>query len=163
MRRSPLMHDTEPPDLFAAAGLELEEAQLKFQPSSRPKRPRKPKPPTPAERAATVRLEGGRRSRAPSSLGQRSRVGQARDISPAPVLAFPLARNAKVLSDTVRSLPHFYDDTFEKRWAKIGRNIERRLVKRGISSADALNCAHELLDAALDVRATQAENERRRG
>jgi hypothetical protein len=79
------------------------------------------------------------------------------------VLAFPLARNAKVLSDTVRSLPHFYDDTFENRWANIGRNVERRLVKRGISSDDALNCAHELLDAALDVRATQAENERRRG
>ena len=157
------MPEPVPPDLFAAAGLVLEEGLPKSGDTSQPKRPRKPKLPSPAERAAAVRLEGGRRLRAPQSLGQRSRVGQARDISPAPVLAFPLARNAKVLSDTVRSLPHFYDDTFEKRWAKVGRNVERRLVKRGLSPADALNCAHELLDAALDVRANQAESERRRG
>lgn len=151
------------PDLFNAAGLVLEEGVSKFGDTPQPKRPRKPKPPTPAERAAAARLEGGRRSRAPSSLGQRSRVGQARDLSPAPVLAFPLARNAKVLSETVQSLPHFYDDAFEKKWSKVGRSVERRLIKRGLKPVDALSCAHELLDAALDVRATQAENERRKG
>lgn len=151
------------PDLFAAAGLELGEGLPKFGESSHPKRRRKCKPPTPAERAAAARLDGGRRSRVPASLGQRSRIGMPRDLTPAPVLAFPLARNAKVLFETVQSLPHFYDDTFEKKWSKVGRNVERHLIKRGLSPADALNCAHELLDAALDVRATQAENERRRG
>ncbi|MFB0490065.1 hypothetical protein ABIE45_002651 [Methylobacterium sp. OAE515] len=157
------MPEPDPPNLFDAAGLVLEEHRLKSEPISRRKRPRKPKPPTPAERAAAARLEGGRRSRAPSSLGQRSRVSTPRDLSSAPVLAFPLSRNASVLSATVESLPHFYDDAFEKKWVKIGRNVERRLIRRGITPADALNCAHELLDAALDVRATQAESERKRG
>lgn len=79
------------------------------------------------------------------------------------MLAYPLARNANVMSATVESLPHFYDDAFEKKWVKVGRNVEQQLIRRGLNPADALNCAHELLDAALDVRATQAESERRRG
>ena len=162
------MPNPVPPDLFTAAGLVLEDnpdldTGLKSKLSARPKRPRKPKPPTPAERAATVRLEGGRRPRPPQAPGQRTRVGQPRVLGPTPVLAFPLARNMNVLSETVESLPHFYDDAFERKWAKVGRNVERRLISRGLSPADALNCAHELLDAALDVRATQAESERRRG
>lgn len=151
------------PDLFAAAGVVLEEGLSKSGETSRPKRPRKTKPPTPAERAAAVRLEGGRRSRALASLGQRSRVGAPRDLSPHKVLPFPLSRNVEVLSATVERLPYFYDDTFEKKLVKFGRNVERRLVKRGLLPADALNSAHELLDAALDVCATQAENGRRRG
>lgn len=153
------MSEPSLPDLFDHAGIALDAGTA--QPA--PKRKRGPRKPTPAQRAADVRLEGARRLRGPQAPGQRTRVGQPRVLSPAPVLAFPLSRNVEILSGTVESLPHFYDDAFEKKWAKIGRNVERRLIRRGLSPVDALNCAHELLDAALDVRATQAENERRRG
>jgi len=153
------MSEPVSPDLFTAAGITLD-ADTALPP---PKRPRRASKPTPAQLAAADRLMGGRRLRASHSIGQRNRVGQPRDLSPTPVLAFPLARNAEVLSATVESLPHFHDDAFEKKWAKVGRNVERRLIRRGLSPADALNCAHELLDAALDVRATQAESERKRG
>ena len=146
-------------DLFTVAGLVLDaEPALPA-----PKRAGRARKPTPAEKAAAGRLEGARRLRGPQALGQRTRVGQPRDLSPTPLLAFPLSRNVEILSGTVESLPHFYDDAFEMKWAKIGRNVERRLIRRGLSPVDALNCAHELLVAALDVRATQAENERRRG
>lgn len=153
------MPDTVPPDLFAHAGLVLDAAPVK----PAPKRAGRPKAPSPAQRAADVRLEGARRHRPPQEPAGRTRVGQPRDLSPHKVVPFPLSRNAEILSATVEELPHFYDDTFEKKWAKVGRNIERRLVRRGLQPGDALACAHELLDAALDVRATQAEAERRRG
>ena len=53
------MPDIDPPDLFAAAGIELEEDAPKSGGISRPKRPRKPRPPTPAAwKAAAAR--GGR-------------------------------------------------------------------------------------------------------
>lgn len=153
------MPEPDPPDLFAAAGLVLDAEPLR----TPPKRQRKPTKSTPAELAAADRLKGVRRLRAPQAPGQRTRVGEPRDLATAPVLAFPLSRNASVLSATVDRLPHFYDDAFERKWVKVGRNVENRLVRRGIRPDEALNCAHELLDAALDVRATQAENERKRG
>ena len=153
------MPDHDSPDLFAHAGLVLDAKPA--QPA--PKRARSPRKPSPAQLAAAGRLEGARRLRAPHGIGQRVRVGEPRDLSQHKVVPFPLWRNAEILSGTVESLPHFYDDAFEKKWAKVGRNVERRLMRRGLSPADALNCAHELLKAALDVRATQAENERRQG
>lgn len=153
------MLDPDPPDLFSTAGIPLEAEPTQ----TPPKRQRKARKPTPAELAAADRLMGGRRLRAPQAPGRRTRVGQPRDLSPAPVLAFPLSRNAGVLSATVERLPHFYDDAFEKKWSKVGRNVEDRLVRRGLAPEEALNCAHELLDAALNIRATQAENERKRG
>ena len=153
------MLDPDPPDLFTSAGIPLEAEPAR----TPPKRRRRSKAPSPAEKAAAVRLEGGRRLRGPGSPGMRARVGAPRDLSPAPVLAFPLSRNASVLAATVDRLPHFYDDAFEKKWVKVGRNVEHRLIRRGLSPVDALNCAHELLDAALDVRAKQADNERKLG
>ncbi|MCJ2016945.1 hypothetical protein MKK84_05815, partial [Methylobacterium sp. E-065] len=66
------------PDLFAAAGLVLDAEPA----PAKPKRASRPGKPTPAQLAAAVRLEGGRRLRAPQSIGQRSRVGQPRDLSP---------------------------------------------------------------------------------
>ncbi len=95
------MYEPTLPDLFAAAGLVLEEADRKSAGSPRPKRPQKPNKPTPAQRAAADRLMGGRRLRTPQSHGQRTRVGQPRDLSPVPVLAFPLARNARVVAEVI--------------------------------------------------------------
>lgn len=147
------------PDLFDAAGLELEEGLLKSEETSGPKRPRKPKPPTPAERAAAVRLEGGRRSRAPSSLGQRSRIGTPRDLSPAPVLAFPLTHNASMLAEVIERLPHGYDEELETTCDREARNLEKRLIRRGISKQSARSCARDVLNQAYTNRVRDAHKE----
>ncbi|APT31390.1 hypothetical protein MCBMB27_02099 [Methylobacterium phyllosphaerae] len=140
------------PDLFAAAGLMLEEHARKTARISRPKRPRKPKPPTPAERAAAVRLEGGRRSRAPASLGQRSRVGTPRDLSPAPVLSFPLVRNATVLAEVIKRLPHCDPDELDVVCDREARKFEKRLISRGLQKQSARRCAKDLLHEAYMER-----------
>lgn len=145
--------------LFSAAGVEVEvrPAQAKA------KRRSKPRTPTPAERATAARLEGARRSRGPVSLGQRTRIGAPRDLGGPQVFGFPLSRNAAALAETVERLPGFYDDNFEKRWASVGRNFERKLIRHGIPADAAYASAKDLLDAALDIRAAQAEKERMNG
>ncbi len=147
------------PDLFAAAGLELEEDAPRNGGISHPKRPRKPKPPTPTERAAAARLEGGRRSRAPSSLSQRARVGMPRDLSPAPVLAFPLARNAAVLAETIARLPHGYAPDLDRKRDQEVINLEKRLLRRGLPGNVAWRCARELVHVAYIERVQQAHKE----
>lgn len=152
------MPEPEPLDLFAAASLMLEDC-VKPDAISQPKRPRKPKPPTPAERAAAVRLEGGRRSRALASLRQRSRIGTPRDLSMAPVLAFPLARNAAVLEETISRLPHGYDEELETTCDREARNFEKRLIRRGVSKQSARVCARDVLHEAYTKRVRDADKE----
>ncbi|MGU3449633.1 hypothetical protein [Methylobacterium sp. 391_Methyba4] len=151
----------ELPDLplFKAAGLVLEEDALKIAGISQPKRPRKPKPPTPAERAAAVRLEGGRRPRAPASLGQRSGIGTPRDLSPAPVLAFPLARNAAVLAEVIERLPHGYAPDLDRKRDFEVRRLQKGLMQRGLSKQSAWRCARELVHIAYIKRVRDAHTE----
>jgi len=153
------MPEPEPPDLFAAAGLVLEEGLPKSGDTSQPKRPRKPKPPTPAERAAAVRLEGGRRSRPPASLGQRSRIGTPRDFRPAPVLAFPLVRNATVLEETISRLPHGYAPDLDKKRDLEVRRLQKGLMQRGLTKQSAWRCARELVHVAYIKRVKDAHKE----
>ena len=147
------------PDLFDAAGLELEEGVPKIGETPQPRRPRKPKPPKPAERAAAARLEGGRRSRAPSSLGQRSRVGLPRDLSPAPVLAFPLTKNAAVLAEVIERLPHGYAPDLDKKRDLEVRRLQKGLMQRGLTKQSAWRCARELVHVAYIKRVRDAHME----
>jgi hypothetical protein len=147
------MPDPDTPDLFAAEGIVLEDnpdldSGLASKPSARPKRQRKPRPPTPAERAAADRLEGGRRSRGPASPGQRARVGAPRSLQLAPVLAFPLARNASALAEMIRRLPQDAPDNLDAACDQEVRKLENRLVRKGISKQSARRCAMDLLHEA---------------
>jgi hypothetical protein len=143
------------PDLFAAGGIPLDAEPT----PAKPKRASRPRKPTPAEHAASVRLEGGRRSRAPSSLGQRSRIGTPRDLSPAPVLAFPLARNADVLAETIARLPHGYAPDLDKKRDLEVRRLQNGLMKRGLTKQSAWRCARELVHVAYIKRVRDAHVE----
>lgn len=148
------MSDT-PPDLFAAAGITLD-AQTTLPTPKRASRPRKP---TRAQLAAADRLMGGRRLRVPQAPGQRTRVGQPRDMSPAPVLAFPLTRNARVVAEVIERLPHGYARDLDKKSAQETRRLQKRLVQRGISKQSAWLCARELVHVAYIERVRDAHKE----
>lgn len=149
------MLETDPPDLFAAAGITLDaDASLPA-----PKRASRPRKPTPAQRAADVRREGARRHRAPQAPGQRTRVGQPRDLSPAPVLAFPLHRNVNVLAEVIERLPHGYAHDLDKRRDQEVRNLEKRLLRHGLRGQVAWRCARELVHVAYMERVRQAHKE----
>lgn len=149
------MPDHEAPNLFDAAGIELNAEPL----PSKLKRSRKAKPPTPAERAAAARLEGGRRSRAPASLGQRSRIGTPRDLSPARVLAFPLTRNANMLAEVIERLPHGYAPDLDKKRDLEVRRLQKGLIQRGLTKQLAWRCARELVHVAYIKRVRDAHME----
>ena len=149
------MPETDPPDLFAAAGVVFDaEPALPA-----PKRASRPRKPTPAQRAADVRREGARRHRAPQAPGQRTRVGQSRDLSPAPVLAFPLARNAGVVAEVIERLPHGYARDLDKRRDQEVKFLEKRLLKQGVTGQNAWRCARELVHVAYMERVRQAHKE----
>lgn len=141
--------------LFEAAGVEVEERPA----PAKAKRQRKPRPPTPAERATAARLRGARRPACLCTDTGRRRIGGPRDLSAPRVFGFPLSRNAAVLAETVERLPNFWDDNFEKRWASVGRNYERKLIRHGIPADVAYASARDLLDAALDFRAAHDKRE----
>ncbi|MCJ2067941.1 DUF6074 family protein [Methylobacterium sp. J-030] len=138
------MPDTNPPDLFAAAGITLDTEFVR----TAPKRPRKPKPPTPAERAAAGRLEGARRLRPTQAPGQRARVGPPRDLAPAPVMAFPLARNARVVAELIERLQADKAGNLDAAYDRETRNLEKRLVRRGLHKQSARRCAMDVVHAA---------------
>lgn len=149
------MPETETPDLFAAAGIELDAEPV----PAKPKRARKPKPPSPAERAAADRLQGGRRSRGPGSLDQRMRVGEARNLNPAPVVAFPLAKNVKAVADVIARLPHGYAPDLNRRRDQEVRRLQKDLVERGVPNKAAWLCARELVHVAYIQRVRDAHKE----
>lgn len=153
------MKDLPDLPLFRAAGLEPEGDPSSLEWISQPKRPRKPKPPSPVERAAAVRLEGGRRSRAPARLGQRSRIGAPRELSPAPVLAFPLARNATVLAEVIERLPHGYASDLDRKRDLEVRRLQKGLIQRGLTKQLAWRCARELVHLAYIKRVRDAHTE----
>jgi hypothetical protein len=142
----------DPPDLFAAAGLVLEAPPAPPKPKRRRKR-------TSAEIAAAVRLEGARRDRSRSVLMTRERVGPPRDLRRPKVLTYPLSRNAALLQDTLKQLPHLYADEWDKQRARVARNLEQKLFRRGIPKDEAQACAMELLHAAFRIRADEAHKE----
>lgn len=146
-----------PPDqanLFTAAGLVLTE-----EPTRASKRQRKPLPPSPAERAASGRLEGARRSRMPVSQGQRTRVGPPRNLALAEVLAFPLTRNVVAVAEMIEALPHGYAPNLNKRRDQEARNLQNRLVGQGIPKQSAWLCARELVHIAYMKRVEDAHKE----
>ena len=138
------MPDPDAPDLFASAGIVLDAEPA----PAKPRRVRKPRPPTPAERAAAVRHEGGRRSKGPGGLGQRMRVGEARNLNPAPVVAFPLAKNVKAVADVIARLPHGYAPDLNRRRDQEVRRLQKDLVERGVPNKAAWLCARELVHVA---------------
>lgn len=132
-------------DLFDAAGTPL--------PPVPPKKPPKARKPTPAERAASGRLEGARRSRTP----QRHRVGPARDLkATAPVLPFPFSKNRKVLAAITARLPNGNADNLEDVFEYERSKYARRLIARGLPKKTARHCANELLHQAYMIRAEEA-------
>ncbi|KQP05903.1 hypothetical protein ASF28_18620 [Methylobacterium sp. Leaf99] len=138
-------------DLFDAAGLPLPPIPPK-------KRQRSPRKPTPAERAATGRLKGARRSRAP----QRQRVGPERDLSPAvaaDVVPFPLHRNGGLLAEVVDRLPHGYSGDLGKVCAKETREFQHTLMRQGVDRQPAWLCARTLLHHAFMKRVHDAHRE----
>lgn len=142
-------------DLFTAAGITLEAETAE----TKPKRANRPKKPTPVQLAAADRLKGGRRLRAPQSPGQRTRVGQPRDLSPTPVLAFPLARNARVVAEVIERLPHGYAPDLDKRRDQEVKVLEKRLLRQGLTGQIAWRCARELVHVAYMERVRQAHKE----
>jgi len=144
-----------PPDLFAAAGVELEDVPAPV----KPKRPRKPKPPTPAERATQARAQAVRRERRPDPNGERVRIGSARDLSPRKVFAYPLSRNTGLLDDMVKRLPHGYDDSLDKQRASEAKKLERRLLNKGLPAEVSWQCANELVHVAYMRRVHEAHEE----
>lgn len=147
------MLEPDPPDLFAVVGIVLD-AELKP-----PTRTRKPRPPSPAERAAAVRLEGGRRSRGQASPGQRTRVGQPRRLEPAPIIAFPLSRNVKAIAEVIARLPHGYASDLNRRRDQEVRRLQKGLVERGVPNKAAWLCARELVHVAYIQRVRDAHKE----
>ncbi len=148
------MPDPEAPDLFTAAGLELNAEPV----PAKPKRLRRPKPPTPAERAAAVRLEGGRRSRGPGSLENRVRVSEARNLRPAPVVAFPLCRNVKAVADVIARLPQDHGEALDSFYDQEAKRIEKRLLRKGVSKQSARSCA---ADVVLKAYTNSVNNSRK--
>lgn len=153
------MSDLDVLPLFTAAGVQVEERP----PPAKLKHRSKPRPPSPAEKAAAARLAGARRRACLCTDTGRRRIGGPRDLSAPRVFGFPLSKNAAVLAEALERLPSFYDHDFEKRWASVGRNYERKLIRHGIPADAAYASAKDLLDAALDVRAAQSEKERING
>ena len=149
------MTEPIPPDLFTTAGIPLDGSHV----PSPPKRQRRPKKPSAAELAADVRREGARRLRPPQAPGQRMRIGQPRDLSPAPVLAFPLHRNVKLLSEGIERLPHGYALDLDKRRDQEVKVLEKRLLQRGLTGQIAWRCARELVHVAYMERVRQAHKE----
>lgn len=149
------MLDPDPPDLFSTAGIPLEAEPV----PTPPKRRRRPKAPTPAQLAATVRLGGGRRLRGPHCPRERTRVGEPRDLAPAPVLAFPLSRNAGVVAEVIGRLPHGYAADLDAICRREAHNLEKRLQKKGMSQKSARQCAKELLHEAYAIRVRDAHRE----
>jgi hypothetical protein len=149
------MLDPDPLDLFSTAGISLVTEPTR----TPPKRQRKPKAPTPAQMAAADRLAGGRRLRGPGSPGGRTRVGQPRDLSPAPVLAFPLARNPGVVAEVIKRLPHGYASDLDAICRREAHKLEKRLKKKGMSQKSARQCAKELLHEAYAIRVRDAHHE----
>lgn len=147
------MFEPDLPDLFAAAGIELDAEPTKSKPQ------RKPRPPTPAERAAADRLQGGRRFRGPGSLVQRARVGEARNLNPAPVVAFPLCRNVKAIAEVIARLPHGYAPDLNRRRDQEVRRLQKSLVERGVPNKAAWLCARELVHVAYIQRVRDAHKE----
>ena len=138
-------------DLFDAAGLPLPPVPLK-------KRTKAPRPPTPAQVAASGRLEGARRPRAP----QRHRVGPERDLSPAvaaDVVPFPLHRNGVLLAEVTARLPHGYAGDLGKVCAKETREFQHTLMRQGVDRQPAWLCARTLLHHAFMKRVHDAHKE----
>ena len=145
------MPDPDPPDLFTAAGIGLEAEPA----PAKPRRVRKPRPLSPAERAAAVRLEGGRRSRGPANPGQRARVGQPRRLKPALVIAFPLCRNVKAVEEVIARLPQVHGEALDAFYDREAKRIEKRLLRKGVSKQSAWSCA---ADVVLKAYTTTVHN-----
>lgn len=149
--RPELRHGGRPvTDLFDAAGVPL--------PPIPPKPVRKARKPTPAERAATGRLEGGRRSR--SLL--RHRVGPGRDLSPAvaaDVVPFPLHRNGVLVAEIMARLPHGHAMDLSRACAKETREFQHTLMRQGVAKQPAWVCARVLLHHAFMKRVHDAHKE----
>lgn len=143
----------EGPDLFAAAGIDLEPVP------SKPKRPARPRKPTPAERAASGRLVGARRGRCPCALESRVRTVPVRDLAPRRVFPFPLSRNANILEAMAARLPHGYDDSLGKKASYEKTKLEKRLISTGLPRQSASECATELLHQAHLKRIWDAHKE----
>lgn len=132
-------------DLFDAAGTSL--------PPIPPKPAKKPRKPTLAEMAASGRLEGARRSRAP----QRHRIGPCRDLkASAPILPFPFSKNLKVLAAITARLPDGNAANFEDVFEYERQKYARRLIARGLPKKTARQSANELLHEAYMIRAKEA-------
>ncbi|GLS46263.1 hypothetical protein GCM10007884_42550 [Methylobacterium brachythecii] len=143
------MMATEPPaDLFSRAGISL--------PRSVPmptKRAHSPMHALAAARAASGRLVGARRSR-PSP---RNRVGTARYIGAAEVLAFPLTRNVRIVSQMSERIPPGYSAELSTMCDREARKLEKRLIYIGINKQSARRCAMDLLHEVYMKRVIEAE------
>ncbi|WP_409566450.1 DUF6074 family protein [Methylobacterium sp. E-065] len=75
------------------------------------------------------------------------------------MLAFPLVRNAGVVAEVIRRLPHGYDEQIDATCDREARNLEKRLMRRGVSKKSARACAIDVLHEAYTERVRAAHQE----